>query len=458
MAPSRMFCAALLVFVVTNLVYGQSTVAPRIFPSISADIPAVSRTIPLIVPQTTPLQIALDREVRVRKVGQVLDGRLMQPVYVFDHLVLPVGTEVTGRIAKIESVPPKERTLEFLNADFTPAHAIEVEFDELALKDGRHISLHAVITPGSGEVIHLASAGEHEKKNAVKTAASQQMAIARQEWRNAMKQVQEPGKMHRVVRYGVAALSVHPQYIDAGTLYFAELEQPLDFGSEVLTAKTASTIGTSPAPGSLVHALLVTPLNSRTTQKGAAVEAVLSQPLFDGDRLILPQGSRLNGTVLQARPARHLHHNGQLRIVFHEVVLPDGTTQRVDTDLEGVQGSATENVQLDTEGGAQATSSKTRYLSTGASVGLALIGSGGQKDVGEAGPVAGGATAFKLVGIVVGLIVRSHTLGIVMSAYGGSRSIYTNFLGRGRDITFPKNAAMEIGFGDRIDPAKPITP
>jgi hypothetical protein len=60
-----------------------------------------------------------------------------------------------------------------------------------------------------------------------------------------------------------------------------------------------------------------------------------------------------------------------------------------------------------------------------------MIGSGGKNDVGLAGPVAGGATAFKLVGIVIGFTVRSPPPGILMSAYGGSRSIYTNFFGRG---------------------------
>jgi hypothetical protein len=36
-----------------------------------------------------------------------------------------------------------------------------------------------------------------------------------------------------------------------------------------------------------------------------------------------------------------------------------------------------------------------------------------------------------------------------MSAYGGSRAIYTNFFGRGRNIVFPKDTSMEIGFGGR---------
>ena len=94
-------------------------------------------------------------------------------------------------------------------------------------------------------------------------------------------------------------------------------------------------------------------------------------------------------------------------------------------------------------------------MTTGISVTLAMIGSGGKNDVGLAGPVAGGATAFKLVGIVVGLAVRSHTLAILMSAYGGSRSIYTNFFGRGRNISFPKDTTMEIGFGGQT--ATPIS-
>jgi hypothetical protein len=153
-----------------------------------------------------------------------------------------------------------------------------------------------------------------------------------------------------------------------------------------------------------------------------------------------------------------LHRNGQLRIAFRELVLPEGTVQKADTSLEGIQAGAEDHAQLDSEGSARATSSKSRYVSTGLSVGLALVGQGGKHDVGEAGPVAGGATAFKLVGIIIGVFVRSHSWAIVMSAYGGSRSIYNNFLGRGRDIIFPKNTVMEIGFGNRVALPTPVSP
>lgn len=444
MTPCRMLYTFFFVFVGMGSVHGQDTPLQSRDPNIPT-----TEAIALTLPSGTPFQIALDKEVRVRKVDQAIHGRLVQPVYAFDHLVIPVGAEVMGHISKIHRISGKERTLAILNADLTPARPIEVEFDELVLADGRHIRLYTSVTTGSGQVIRLASAGENGKRSKVKTAASQKMEEAKQEWRNAMKRVREPGKMHRVLRYGLAQLPAHTQYVDAGTLYFAELQQPLDFGSEPLTPKAASALGTPPPPGSLVHALLVTPLNSATTQNGAEVEALISQPLFDGDRLILPQGSHLRGYVLQVRPARRLHRDGQLRIAFRELVLPEGTVQKVVTSLEGVQSGTKDHAQLDTEGGARATSSKSRYVDTGLSVGLALTGQGGKHDVGEAGPLAGGATAFKLVGIIIGVFVRSHSLAIVMSAYGGSRSIYNNFLGRGRNITFPKNTVMEIGFGNR---------
>jgi hypothetical protein len=414
---------------------------------------STANTVPLIVPKGTPIQVALDKEVRVQKVGQALHGRVVQPVYAFDRVVVPVGTEASGKISGIEGVSAGKRTLAVLDADFTPAHKIHVEFNELVLADGRHIPLHADVNPGSGQVIQLISAGEDEKKKSANDVASEKMKEAKQEakreWDDARKQIEEPGKIHRLERYAIAQLPAHPQYIDAGTFYFVELREPLDFGSEPLTTQMAATIGTPPPPGSLVHAILVTPLNSATTQKGADVEAILSQPLFDGDRLILPQGSRLKGTVLQVQAARHPSRNGQLRIVFHELVPPDGIEEKVVASLEGVQADKADHVKLDSEGGAEATSPKTRYLSAGISIGLAALSFAGDGDADVGNRASGGAGGFKLIGLALGMTVRSQPLGMGMGVYGASMSVYTHFLARGRDVVFPKDTAMEIGFGAR---------
>ena len=440
------------------LAAGVTTMAAQDSNPSSALAAAVTapQTIALTVSRNTPLQIALDKEVRVRKPGQPIHGRLVQPVYAFDRMVVPAGAEVDGSIVRIEDLSGKKRVFGILNADFTPARKVEVAFNQLVLPDGRKIPFQAVITPGSGQVMQLASTRDEKKQKTAKDAAEEKIDEAKQEarrqWREALKQIKEPGKFHRLERYAISQLPARPQYIDAGTMYFAELQAPLDFGTEPLTPQMLASIGTTIPQGSLIHALLVTPLDSATTQKGAEVEAVLDQPLFDGGRLILPEGSRLKGSVLQVQPARRLHHNGQLRIAFRQIVPPDGVPQKVVASLEGVEAGKDSNVKLDSEGGAAASTPKTRYLTTGLSVALAATSfhhDSDGNDGGESHGGGGGAAGFKLVGLVLGYAVKSQAFGMAMGAYGASRSVYSHFIARGQNVVFPKNTAMQIGIGSR---------
>jgi hypothetical protein len=58
--------------------------------------------------------------VRIRKMGQPVHGKVIEPVYAFDKLVVPAGSEVNGKIAQIEAVSKKKLTVAALNADFSP--------------------------------------------------------------------------------------------------------------------------------------------------------------------------------------------------------------------------------------------------------------------------------------------------------------------------------------------------
>jgi len=421
---------------------------------------APTETVQLIVPKGMAVQVALDKEVRVRRVGQPIRGHVVEPVFAFDKLAVPVGTEVTGRITKIGAVSKGKRTLDALDAEFTPARRIDVEFDEFVLPDGKQLPIHTFVTPGSGQVIQFVAAAQVDKKKDVRDAAARKAKQAKEEakrdWDSALEQVKQPGKVHQIERYAVAELPVHPQYLDAGTVYLAELLEPLDFGTEPLTPELAASLGSAPPDGSFVRARLVTPLSSATSQRGDDVEAMLSRPLFDGERLILPQGAILKGSVIQAQPARELGRNGQLRFVFHDLVLPSGLNQKVSAVLSGVQAGKTENLKLDSEGGAQATSPKSRYLQTGIALGLAAVSAAGDGDADVLNKAAGGAGGFKLVGIAVGIAARSNSLGIAMGTLGASRSIYMHFIARGCDVIFAKNTAMQIDIGVRPPPsAKP---
>ena len=440
-------------------------------------VPASSSAIPsqpspslilLTVPAGTPLKVDLDQEVRVQKVGQPVHGKTVEPVYAFDKLVVPAGTEVVGKISAIDRVPKTRRTVAAMNGDFSPSRQVHIDFSELVMADGRHVPLQTDVSPGSGGVLQFVPAGEKEKlgkedqaKNAVSEKITEAKTEVKRQWDAAKKQLREPGKMHRVERYAILQLPYHPQYMDSGTSFNADLRRPLDFGSEPLTPAVLEHIGMLPASVSMVHAVLITPLGSANSKQGDPVEAVITQPLVASDHLFLPEGSRLKGSVLQVRPARRLGRNGQLRIVFHQVVPPSGFEENVEASLEGVDIAKGEHLQLDSEGGARVTAPKTRYLETAIAVILASssIGDGHGHDTdgdfrrsggGYAGSgAANGASGFRFVGTIVGAFAHSRVVSSGFGFYGAAMSVYSHFLARGRDVVYPKDMSMMIGLGTR---------
>jgi hypothetical protein len=427
--------------------------------------------IPLEVPKGTPLPVLLDNEIRIRKIGQPIHGKIAEPVYAFDKLVIPAGSEVSGSVTSIARVSAWNRTASALDANFSPYRDVEITFDQLTLPDGRRIPLHTQVSPASQGVLQFATAADpnapskSKKPNAAGKLASEKVTEKKQEisreWQAAKEQIKAPGKMHRLKRIVIAELPFHPQYFDAGTRFNAELLEPLDFGNEEITPEKIQMVGAAPAAGSIIHVLLKTPLNSASAQKGEDVEAVMTEPLINDSRLVLPEGTVLKGSVLQAQPAHMLHRNGQLRIVFHQVVPPRAAEQQVEASLEGVEVKDDQNLSLDSEGGAQATTPKTRYLTTGISIALAATtflpdddaGAPGQS-VGEiGGRAANGASGFRAVGFAMGALVRSRPLASAFGVYGAGMAVYSNFLSRGHDVVYPKDTAMAIGFGSRVTAA-----
>jgi hypothetical protein len=422
--------------------------------------------VPMSVSAGTPIKVALDSEVRVREVGQAVHGKTTEPVYAFDKLLIPVGTVVNGKVSAIDAVSKKVRTLDATDGNFSPHRNVHVQFDDLVMGDGRHVALQTVASPAPDGVLRFVSANEKEKqKNKAEEAAGKKISATkqaiRQQWSDLQKQIHEPGKMHKLKRLALAQLPVHPQYIKAGTSFNADLQQPLDFGTEAVKPEALTNIGAPPPTGSVVHARLVTPLNSSTAKKGDPVEALITEPLVVSDHLILPEGSVIKGSVMQARPARRLGKNGQLRILFHQVAPPNGVDQKVETSLEGVAVAKGENLKLDAEGGAQVTTPRTRYLTTGIQVMLAASQASPDRDAGRdgvnGGEAANGASGFRFVGMIVGIAAHSRVVSAGFGSYGAAMSIYYHFLARGRDVVYPKDMAMVIGLGTREGNSKPAS-
>jgi hypothetical protein len=77
--------------------------------------PAAPGTLPLTVAVGAPLHIALTKKVPVKHTGVPVEGKVVESVYVFDHLVIPAGSRVMGQVTQVDNAPRKERALAIAN-------------------------------------------------------------------------------------------------------------------------------------------------------------------------------------------------------------------------------------------------------------------------------------------------------------------------------------------------------
>jgi hypothetical protein len=417
--------------------------------------PAPASILELSIPSGTPLRVALDQRVRIKTPGQPVHGKIVETVYAFDQPVIPAGSEVTGWVAQVDAVPKWKRLQAYLNGNLTPSHGYRLDFDSVTLPGGENRKVVTVVSPGTAEVVHLVAADSQKKKN----VASHKVGEAKQEAvtkvRDAIEGVKAPGKMHRLEQIVLAQSPYRRQYLESGTRFAAVLNESLQFGTTERTQEQLSQLGQAPAPASLLHARLVQEVSSATATRGAPVTAVLTEPLYSTDHhLLLPAESRIEGEVIQAKPAGKLHHNGDLRVIFNRISTPEGIVQPMQGSLEGLEADRAAGMKLDDEGGAHATDSKTRYLSTGLALLMAAAASrpdvehGTTDAAGDPSVRAGaGVSGYGFSGSLITLAARSQPVSIAFAAYGAGFSLYRNFLSRGKDVVFVKDTPMEIGFG-----------
>jgi hypothetical protein len=420
----------------------------------------------LVVQQGRPLRIALDGRIRLRGVGQIVSGTLIEPVYAYDRIVLPAGTKVLGHVAKLEAVPPRARVHAILNGDFTPLHRATLTFDSLAPTPGAVIPIRTEVKSATERVTLQARSAAREKGivGATGDAVAGRAKDTFEDARRTLTAIKRPGRLQRLKQALVGGLPYHPQYLSEGTVYTAELLAPLRFG--VVDAIEAAPSGTAPAPASILQARLLTALDSARSARASAAQAALIAPLFSADhRLILPEGTILTGEVTYARRARAFHRNGQLRFLFQTVQVPAGAQETMRASLYSAQVSRNQRVAIDDEGGATIENSKARFLAPALGT-LALAASLHRRvdyDTDGLGPESqygsvesrGLGGLFGLGFLGAGLSQISRPVAVALGAVGVMRTVYGSVFGRGREVTFPIDTVIEVQLG--AEPARAPT-
>lgn len=437
----------------------------------------IHKNIPLIVNAGTPLRLYLTSRLP-KKLGEPVHARLLEPVFAFDRVVIPAGTDVLGEVTRIQPVNKMRRATAILGGDFTPLHDAAVQFTSLVLPDGRTLSLN------SAESIGLTSIVTSDMLKPRKHPAAQNGGIlgtvntrAKNELNrrahDTLSLVRGPDKKERLEGFLIAKLPYHPQWVRKGTRFDAKLREPLPFGTAAMTADLLAKIGSQPSADSIVHVRLVGELDSATSHEGDAVEALTSQPLFGADgKLILPEGSRMVGKVTTAQRGRYFHRAGRLRFTFQRVDVPPAvasakppstTAQETGASflntlatMDAVEAGGTNAVKVDAEGTAKVVETKTRFVAPVISWMIAAKAADNDEGrhalngsaVGNTGPRAlGGASGFGLLGAAAAQAAPS--VATALGFYGLGWSVYSNIIARGGDVHFGPDTVMDIRFGAR---------
>src|SRR5215471_11048604 len=198
-------------------------------------------SIPLVVPSGRALRVMLTDNTTVHRVGQTVTAQLVEPVYAYDRIVLPIGTLVRGRIAKLTEPPKLTRAQTMGAGDFSPHRTVELHFESI-VRDGASTPVDTIArneTPRvSHAVAHSADSGPDKDagtvaraKAEVKDQASATVAGLKQKATETISAVKDPGRLDRLKQYAIDRLPYRPQVLRKGTVYDAELLTSMTFGT-----------------------------------------------------------------------------------------------------------------------------------------------------------------------------------------------------------------------------------
>ena len=158
-------------------------------------------------------------------------------------------------------------------------------------------------------------------------------------------------------------------------------------------------------------------LSTKTSSEGDAFTAVVMKPVFLGDRMVIPRGSSVAGSISRIlRPGR-FKGKAVLNLLFHSIAIPGRGKVSIVATLVKVDAEGNEE-GVQPEGTIEGRNSKRRDTAKVITPGLVGAGIGSLAGGGKGAGIGAG------VGIAIGLT-----------------SVFTS---RGEDIEVPKGSTLEI--------------
>jgi hypothetical protein len=169
--------------------------------------------------------------------------------------------------------------------------------------------------------------------------------------------------------------------------------------------------------GTIIPIVLTAYLNTHNSQVGDVVYADTNYPIWIQQRLVIPKGSTIRGTVTEVvRPGR-IRGKGRLAIRFDDILLPNGVKRELIASFHGIHGPGEEKIDRQDE----------------------TVNAGGSKGT-DAGTVVG----MSGQGAIIGAIAGSGSGAAIGAGAGAAAGIATVLFTRGRDLVLNPGTQFDL--------------
>jgi hypothetical protein len=173
--------------------------------------------------------------------------------------------------------------------------------------------------------------------------------------------------------------------------------------------------------GTRVALSLRNTVDTKHSHEGDHIYLQVAMPVAANDRIVIPQGSFVNGTLTVAKAAGKVKGKGELFIRFDSLMLPNGITRDFHSRLASADANA--RGQVDAEGnvtGERDSRGDARTVGTGTAVGASV------------GGIAGSAAGHTLGGVGIG------------AAAGAGAGLASVLLSKRPDVVLPQGTTLEM--------------
>jgi hypothetical protein len=195
----------------------------------------------------------------------------------------------------------------------------------------------------------------------------------------------------------------------------------LSFGAQDQPKETEMSFEITVPAGTVVPIILTAYLNTKSSHVGDAFYADTTYPIWIQQRLAIPKGSTVRGTVTEVVRPGKIKGKARIAVRFDDILLPNGIKRELTASFRGIHGSGDESFNK-----------KSESVSTGGSHGD------------DARTVTDDTLTGAAVGSIGGVINRSGKWVGIGAGAGAAVGVASVLLGRGKDLVLSPGTQFDL--------------